>query len=58
MITYRVEIEGAVVGPPFDGEEEEAHLWVAREHPGTGFTIVKWQDDEAGVRVAYPPAVQ
>lgn len=58
MTTYRVEINGDVVGPAFDDEEEEAHRWVARHHPGTAFTIVKTQDDEAIVPVRYPPAVE
>jgi hypothetical protein len=58
VIIYRVEINEAVVGPPFDDEEEEAHRWVARHHPRTAFTIVKTQDDQAVVRVRYPPVVE
>jgi hypothetical protein len=58
VITYRVEIKGAVRGPTFDDEEEEAHRWVARHHPGTAFTIVKTQDDQTVVRVRYPPVVE
>ena len=57
VITYRVEIDGAVVGPPFEDEEEEAHRWVAHHHPGTAFTIVETQVDQPAVRVRYPPIV-
>lgn len=51
---YCIEVDGQVVGPTFAyGDEEDAHRWVARNHPRRPYTIVTADGVER--RVDYLP---
>jgi hypothetical protein len=51
---YSVEVDGEVVGPTFAyGDEEDAHRWVARNHPARPYTIISVDGVER--RVDYLP---
>ncbi|MCU1462063.1 MAG: hypothetical protein JWO37_2138 [Acidimicrobiales bacterium] len=56
METFRVEIDGDEVGPVFDSDEQDAHVWVARRHPGRPYTIVTRRRGVPDFVVSYPPA--
>jgi hypothetical protein len=69
---YSIEVDGEVVGPTFAyGDEEDAHRWVARNHPERPYTIISVdgverrvdylplttrKDDDHAKRVRSPPA--
>jgi hypothetical protein len=38
--THRVHLNGLTVGPLFTDDLEEAHFWVAEDHPGQHYSIV------------------
>ncbi|MEA3218829.1 MAG: hypothetical protein QOJ19_4985 [Acidimicrobiia bacterium] len=39
MRTFRVELKGKIIGPPFR-YEEDAHWWVHHWHPGERYSVI------------------
>ena len=63
-ITRHIEIDGLSVGPDFTAESdrdsadnEAAHRWMAKHHPGSGYSIVSTRLGRCCRRASYAAAV-